>query len=202
MPDSLLPGAYLVGLIAQIAIRTPFNRRRRKNRILRSQISRKEKLLFALLSLGSFFVPLVYIFTPWLNSANHSLLAWAGGLGVVLMACAIVVFWRAHVDLGQNWSPGLEIRESHSLITSGIYRHVRHPMYASQWLFAIAQFLLLQNWIAGPAGLVAFLPMYLVRVPQEEQMMLRQFGETYRAYLHRTGRVLPRWPGGSASTRN
>jgi len=51
--------------------------------------------------------------------------------------------------------------------------------------------LLLQNWIAGPASLVAFLPIYFVRIPQEEEMMLRHFGDAYRAYCRRTGRILP-----------
>jgi len=64
-------------------------------------------------------------------------------------------------------------------------------MYAAFWLWGIAQALLLQNWIAGLANLASFLPMYLLRVPREEQMMLEQFGEEYRLYMNRTGRVIP-----------
>jgi len=52
--------------------------------------------------------------------------------------------------------------------------------------------LLLQNWIAGPALLVTFAGLYLVRVRREEQMMLENFGEEYRLYMNRTGRVIPR----------
>ncbi|WP_374711785.1 hypothetical protein [Symbiobacterium terraclitae] len=55
-----------------------------------------------------------------------------------------------------------------------------------------AQALLLQNWIAGPASLVALLPLDLVRVPQEERMMLRHFGDEDRRYGERTGRIFPR----------
>ena len=65
-------------------------------------------------------------------------------------------------------------------------------MYASQRLWSIAQVLLLQNWIAGFASLVTFIPLYLWRVPQEEQMMLEHFGHEYRSYVERTGRVIPR----------
>jgi protein-S-isoprenylcysteine O-methyltransferase Ste14 len=64
-------------------------------------------------------------------------------------------------------------------------------MYASIWLWGIAQTLLLQNRIAGWAGLVLFLPLYLLRVPREERMMLNEFGEEYRAYMNRTGRIIP-----------
>jgi len=56
----------------------------------------------------------------------------------------------------------------------------------------LAQALLLQNWIAGFAMLASLLPLYLVRVPREEQMMLEHFGEEYRLYMNRTGRVVPR----------
>ncbi len=80
----------------------------------------------------------------------------------------------------------------HTLVAEGVYRTIRHPMYASQMLLGVAQILLLQNWIAGPAGLLLFLPLYWVRVPREEQMMLDQFGADYRAYMARTGRILPR----------
>jgi protein-S-isoprenylcysteine O-methyltransferase Ste14 len=64
-------------------------------------------------------------------------------------------------------------------------------MYASTLLWGIAQALLLQNWIAGSGGLVSFLLLYLVRLPREELMMLDHFGDEYRAYWARTGRVLP-----------
>jgi protein-S-isoprenylcysteine O-methyltransferase Ste14 len=65
-------------------------------------------------------------------------------------------------------------------------------MYSAHWLWGIAQALLIHNWIAGLASLVIFLPLYLLRVSREEQMMLEQFGEEYRLYMRRTGRIIPR----------
>ena len=65
-------------------------------------------------------------------------------------------------------------------------------MYASQLLWGLAQGLLLPNWIAGLGGLVTFLLLYIVRVPREEQLMLDHFGDAYRAYCARTGRIVPR----------
>ncbi len=94
--------------------------------------------------------------------------------------------------LGANWSPTLEVGAQHTLTTQGVYGVIRHPMYASQLLWGFAQALLLQNWIAGFAGLAAFLPLYLVRTPQEERMMLDHFGDAYRAYCAQTGRIVPR----------
>jgi protein-S-isoprenylcysteine O-methyltransferase Ste14 len=52
------------------------------------------------------------------------------------------------------------------------------------------QALLLHNWIYGLSYLISFLPMYMRRVPQEEQMMLDTFGEQYQEYMRSTGRVI------------
>ena len=65
-------------------------------------------------------------------------------------------------------------------------------MYASQWLWVIAQPLLLQNWIAGFANLLVFIPFYLLRVRAEEKMMLDSFGTQYQEYMLKTGGVLPK----------
>ncbi len=65
-------------------------------------------------------------------------------------------------------------------------------MYAAFLMWGFAQPLLLHNWIAGWSHLVSFTPLYLLRVPQEERMMLDHFGEEYKSYMNKTGRVIPR----------
>jgi protein-S-isoprenylcysteine O-methyltransferase Ste14 len=137
-------------------------------------------------------IPLIYSATNWLDFADYQLPSMLGWVGVFLLACALLVFTRAHYDLKSNWSPTLEIFEKHSLITNGIYRHIRHPMYASQWIWVVAQILLLQNWLAGPIDLIFFIPFYILRVRAEEKMMLDAFGEPYRVYIKKTGRVIPK----------
>jgi protein-S-isoprenylcysteine O-methyltransferase Ste14 len=190
--DTVLKLIYVAGLVAQIIIRAPFNRKRRRERVAVTRADWREGVVLAVFFLGMFVLPVLYVTTPWLSFANYRLPDWAAGPGVGLVAGALYLFWRSHVDLGRNWSPTLELREGHTLVSGGIYRHIRHPMYASQWLFAFAQPLLLQNWIAGLSGLICFLPFYAVRVPREERIMLDSFGDEYRAYLRRTGRILPR----------
>ncbi|MCA1719220.1 MAG: isoprenylcysteine carboxylmethyltransferase family protein [Actinobacteria bacterium] len=166
------------------------------------RVSGSERALVGLLFVGMFFVPAVYALTSWLDGADYRLSPGAkgriGGIGAAILTSAIWLFWRSHADLGRNWSPSLQLREEHHLVTAGVYRSIRHPMYASQWLWSVAQPLLLQNWIAGWAGLLLFLPLYILRVPREEQMMLEQFGKAYRAYMDRTGRIVPRLEGWGA----
>ncbi len=47
------------------------------------------------------------------------------------------LFWRPHIGLGRNWSPSLQLREEHTLVTKGVYHSIRHPMFASMWLSAL-----------------------------------------------------------------
>ncbi len=134
----------------------------------------------------------VYVFSPWLDFADYPLPNWTGWPGLAVFAVAVWVLWRAHRDLGPHWSPRLEVRRDHKLVTEGVYNRVRHPMYAAHWLWGVAQALLLHNWIAGLSGLVFFAAFYFVRVRREERMLLRHFGEQYRSYMRRSGRVIPR----------
>lgn len=194
--NRLLKAVYLAGIVVEIVIRLPRERQRRQLQMRDQRVSRLERGLLNLLLVGTFLIPIVYSTTSWLDRANYRwserAKARAGGLGALLFGAALGIFWRAHADLGANWSPSLEIGERQTLVTRGVYQYIRHPMYASHWLWSIAQVLLLQNWIAGPASLLSFLPLYLARVPREEQMMVDHFGDDYRAYMGRTGRVLPR----------
>jgi len=150
-----------------------------------------ERALIGAAFVGFMIVPVVYLVTSWLDFADYAAPAWLGWLGVPLAVATVWLFWRSHADLGKNWSPSLEIRDGHTLVTGGVYRVLRHPMYASIWLWAINQALLLPNWIAGLAGLAAFVPMYFLRVPREERMMREAFGQAYDEYAARTGRVFP-----------
>ncbi len=184
--------AYWAGLVIQIAVRAPYSKGWKSGPKTVQRVSQTEKVLLGLLTLGNFVIPLIYSVTRWLDFANYSLPAWMGWAGVFLLACALLVFWRGHADLKTNWSPTLEIRQDHTLVTGGIYRTIRHPMYASQWLWCLAQILLLQNWLAGPAGLIFFIPFYFLRVQAEERMMLDRFGDQYREYMQKTGGVLPK----------
>ncbi|MFC1563255.1 protein-S-isoprenylcysteine O-methyltransferase [candidate division KSB1 bacterium] len=154
------------------------------------------KLLMTLNFVGMQVIPVIYLFTPWLDFADYRLPTKAclvfGCVGAAIFAAALWLLWRSHADLGCNFSPELQIRKEHSLITGGVYRYIRHPMYSAHWLWGIAQALLLQNWVAGLVFMAVLLPLYLLRVPHEEQLMLEHFGEEYRLYMNRSSRIIPR----------
>jgi protein-S-isoprenylcysteine O-methyltransferase Ste14 len=136
-------------------------------------------------------VPCVYLAIHFPRFADYPLVPVVSYLGIAVYAVCLWLFYRTHHDLGHNWSVSLDLRERHTLVTTGVYAMVRHPMYTGFWLMALAQVLLLPNWIAGPAGLVGFGILFFGRVGREEEMMMAAFGEEYRAYMHCTRRVIP-----------
>lgn len=142
---------------------------------------------------GFFIIPALYILTPFLAAADYTLPEWAGWAGAVLFAGALLLLWRSHADLGANFTPVAVVQEGQRLVTTGVYRYIRHPMYAAHFLWAFAQPLLLWNWIAGFALLITFIPLYYVRVPVEEGVLAGRFGEEYREYMERTGRIVPKF---------
>lgn len=191
METSTLKVLFLIGLASSTIIRIPYQRENQKNPIIDDRKTLQEKILLVLVFLGMIALPLIYVFTPWLNVADYHLPVWANVLGITLFVSAMWLFWRSHHDLGKNWSPTLQVRAEHTLITRGIYHKIRHPMYTSVWLWSIAQALLLPNWIAGISGIITFGILYIARISNEEQMMLDQFGDEYRAYMQKTKRLLP-----------
>ncbi|MCG8364555.1 MAG: isoprenylcysteine carboxylmethyltransferase family protein [Pseudanabaenales cyanobacterium] len=192
METPILKIAFLIGLVFSSIIRIPHQRENKQNTIIDNRKTAQENGLLFLVFLGMFVFPIIYIFiTPWFNFANYALPGWANILGVLTFAIALWLFWRSHHDLGKNWSPTLQVREEHTLITHGVYQTIRHPMYTSIWLWSIAQGLLLTNWIAGISGVIAFGILYFVRIGNEERMMLEQFGDQYQEYIQKTKRLLP-----------
>ena len=182
---------WLLFMAGYVALRVGPRLNARKTPVRQSARNAREPVLMASALTGLGIVPLIYVATGWPRSADYPFLAAQGYLGSVLCVFVLWLFYRTHRDLGRNWSVSLDVRERHTLITTGVYTLVRHPMYTAFLLMGIVQLLMLPNWIAGPAGLVAFGVLFFGRVRCEEEMMIGAFGDEYRAYMRRTTRIIP-----------
>ncbi len=167
------------------------NRRARKTAVRYSGRDLREYALLAASLTGLGVIPCIYVATHAPRFADYPFVPVASYLGIAVDIAAMWLFHRTHRDLGHNWSVSLDLRERHTLVTTGIYATLRHPMYSGFWLMAVAQALLLPNWVAGPAGLIGFGILFFGRVRREEEMMIAAFGDEYRAYMRRTARVVP-----------
>lgn len=196
--------AWLVLAGGWYGLRIPYQRKARKARITRDQMQMQERIRLAISLTGLGLIPLAYVVSSLLVEAGllhqglfafaeHAVPAPVLAVGIALIPLSLLMFRLTHKALGRNWSVSLQLKDEHRLITEGVYARIRHPMYAAFWLWAIAQALILPNWVAGLSGLIGFGTLYLLRVGQEEQMMLDGFGEDYRAYMARTGRLWPKF---------
>jgi protein-S-isoprenylcysteine O-methyltransferase Ste14 len=191
MTPTIAKAIYVLLNVAWYVIRLPHERRSRRTPVARSARSYRELALILIALTGLGILPFVYIATGFPSVADYPFRPLQAWLGALVTIIALAMFYLTHQALGRNWSVSLDVRKNHELITGGIYHYVRHPMYTAFWLWALAQALLLPNWVAGLSGIVGFGTLYFFRVGQEERMMLEAFGESYRSYMARTKRLIP-----------
>jgi protein-S-isoprenylcysteine O-methyltransferase Ste14 len=191
MTPSIAKLTFVLLAIGWYAIRFEHARRSRRLPVRHNARDVRENTLLLISLSGLGILPLLYIATAFPRFADYPFRPVQAWLGVAFAVAALVLFQMTHRALGRNWSVTLELRQDHKLITSGIYRKIRHPMYTAFWLWAIAQACLLPNWVAGFAGIVGFGTLFFGRVGREEQMMLETFGDDYRQYMSKTYRIIP-----------
>ena len=182
--------AVLAASIAMVVIRAPHGNRSLKVKVVKSRKGRLEVVLLTLAWL-SFFVPFLWIFTHLLSFADYPLRPVPFFAGILCYVVGLWIFHRSHADLGEFWSITLEVREKHRLITEGIYRRIRHPMYLALFVYSLGQALALPNWVVGPSYLVGFGLLFALRIGAEERMMRDEFPQEYAAYAARTKRLIP-----------
>lgn len=191
---------YLLGLSIGSAILVRHARRRDRAAVVEDLTTPLDRALTVLSAVGMFVAPVIATYTPWLAWADYALGRWAILPGAALFGLGLWLLWRAHADLGRFWSAGLQIRRGQRVVAKGVFRHIRHPLYAGYLLWGLAQPWLIHNWVAGFSMLATFLPVYFYRVGREERMMAQRFDE-YGAYARATNRLWPkgsrgRWLGG------
>jgi protein-S-isoprenylcysteine O-methyltransferase Ste14 len=191
MTASISKFLFVAMAIGWYLIRFEYARKSRRAPVLRSGRGFRETTLMLISLTGLGIVPFLYVVTAIPHFASYAFQPAQAWLGLFFAIAALIMFRLTHRTLGRNWSVSLDVREGHQLITDGVYRKIRHPMYTAFWLWAVAQALLLPNWAAGFSGLAGFGILFFGRVVREEELMLETFGDRYRDYTARTNRVIP-----------
>jgi len=171
--------------------------RRKADRDTGEKISRKVDgtALMTVIKLGGLVLwlsPFVYLINPswmiWSKIGLPESIRWLGvGLGVL---CVFGVYWLFS-SIGNNITPTSATRKQHTLVTSGPYRWVRHPLYTVGSSMFIAFGMMADNWLITALGILTFIVM-AIRTPKEEANLLEKFGDEYRNYMKRTGKFLPK----------
>ncbi len=111
--------------------------------------------------------------------------------GIAVFALGLAVRWKAILELGKAFSVNVAVRQGQTLLSTGLYRVVRHPSYLGLVLIFAAVGLHARNWLALAIVLTPTLAALIYRMHVEEAALLRAFGERYAAYSRTTRRLIP-----------
>jgi protein-S-isoprenylcysteine O-methyltransferase Ste14 len=157
--------------------------------------------------MGLIWVPLViaWIALPWLalnrsqppwalpefarSEPVYAVLRWvAAGVAVACLAATIKCWAR----MGRGWRMAVTDEADHALITDGMFRHIRHPIYAFSILLMLCTMVIVPTWPMLAFGVV-HIGLMVLKARNEERHLLASHGEAYARYLESTGRFVPRF---------
>jgi len=201
--DQMFRIVLLTGLLVLFPIMLVY---RIRSQSTRERLDRRQEGLFILATLRPIGVVMLvgvisFLIDPaWMAWSSLRIPAPVRWTGIALGAIAGgLIVWTFH-HLGRNLTDTVVTRRAHTLVTAGPYRWVRHPFYDSVALLMLGISLAAANWFLFLIGGVLFW-LFVIRTRREEACLLARFGDSYRAYLNRTGRFLPRLSAARASAR-
>jgi len=137
------------------------------------------------------FLVLYAINPPWLEVLSVLIPDWLRWTGILLGVASFGLYAWAQAVLGKEWSPHLQMRQEHHMVTCGPYACIRHPIYTAYLVFMTGIALVTASWFF--IGLLAVsIIVFTLRIPKEELMLIEVFGAQYADYMRRTGGLLPK----------
>ena len=107
-------------------------------------------------------------------------------IGILIIFCGTIVACTGRISRGNrafSWGVPIELE------TDGMYRFLRHPLYASYCYYFIGFPLVLQNPLF--LFLLIGIPGYYKISEYEEEILIEYFGREYYTYQHKTKRFIP-----------
>jgi protein-S-isoprenylcysteine O-methyltransferase Ste14 len=146
-----------------------------------------------LLGWAGLIAVILYVINPtWLAFASLSFPVWLRWTGIGIALIGFVLLQWAQVTFGISWSDTPRMMRDQTLITDGPYRFIRHPIYTAFILILGSTLLISSNRLIGLCWIGMTVLEVASRIGFEEALMIEYFGEQYREYMKRTGRLLPR----------
>jgi protein-S-isoprenylcysteine O-methyltransferase Ste14 len=113
-----------------------------------------------------------------------------GWIAIVLVLFGLAWTWWARIHLGRLWSGNVAVKENHSLVRTGPYRLTRHPIYSGLLLALLATAVLRDSWAAF-AGWALLVVAFVIKLRQEEKLLLATLGPVYAKYQDDVPALLP-----------
>jgi protein-S-isoprenylcysteine O-methyltransferase Ste14 len=169
--------------------------------------NRSGEVLYRVLTLAGF----VLLLAPALRrvSGHLEIVDWPGVLGtrfwmpplalgwamVGVAAAGFLFAWWARIYLGRLWSGSITRKEGHSVVDTGPYRIVRHPIYTGIITAAIAT-VVVTGSLHAVLGAICLTAGYCMKARLEERFLRGELGaDAYDSYRRRVPMLVPFWPG-------
>lgn len=157
----------------------------------RNNRKKEVKSIVETMSMSSFFLLCsIFIFFKIGHYEYHNSFINAIALSVYIIGVFINLSGRHY--LGKNWGNNVVIYNNHTLITNGVYKIVRHPLYASIIWMIYSVGIIYQNYLVIILNTVVFIPFMTYRSNQEENELVLVFKEKYKKYQKEVGRFFPK----------
>jgi protein-S-isoprenylcysteine O-methyltransferase Ste14 len=117
--------------------------------------------------------------------------AWVGWGGVILIFLGLGFAGWARYYLGRLWSGSVTLKADHVIVRTGPYAMTRHPIY-SGLLLALIGTALARGTIASLLGVLSIAIGVVLKIRQEESLLIEHFGEGYLAYQSEVPALVPR----------
>lgn len=150
-----------------------------------------ENILMPVLILWSIFVVLTALHIPMPDIISKLLLNifWLEYAGILFCYLGLIIFLMALISFGQSWRIGIDEQNSHELITTGIFKYSRNPIFLFMDLYFTGIMLIYPNIVFIVITICVIIGIHL-QILREEKFLLHKFGEEYSKYKTQTRRYL------------
>ena len=150
-----------------------------------------ENILVPVLVLWSIFIVLTALNVPMPDIITGFLfnIFWLKYAGIVFCYVGLIIFLMALVSFGKSWRIGIDEKNSNELITTGIFRYSRNPIFLFMDLYFTGIMLIYPNIVFIVVTICVIFGIHL-QIMREEKFLLSKFGEEYMKYKKHTRRYI------------
>lgn len=119
-----------------------------------------------------------------------ALAPWVVWAGTLVLVVGVIFMVAAQLGMGASWRVGIDEEAAPGLVTGGLYSFCRNPIYLGMFV-ALAGMALALPTVLSMVNLLCVVAGVRYQVSQEEEYLLRTYGQGFRTYAARVGRFLP-----------
>jgi protein-S-isoprenylcysteine O-methyltransferase Ste14 len=154
--------------------------------------ARPVELIAGLLFIGALVAaPVSAVLHAVLPGALRLPAGWTAPLGIAVMCTGIYATVVSQRAMGKSWRIGVDPTERTDLVTSGVFGHVRNPIYSAMLLTAVGLLLLVPNLVTVGMLILSVTAVELQVRAVEEPYLARLHGDAYLDYCRSVGRFIP-----------